>query len=155
MRHIRRSALVATSPQQMFDLINDVERYPDFVPACTAARVIERDADELHAELTVGAGLLKMTFSTRNRLHPPERIEMRLESGPLKSLNGRWNLTPVTAGDVTGCRVELDLTFETQGGLAAMTLTPVIERLAGSLVDAFVGRARQQRAGVAAGARAS
>src|SRR5690606_33303577 len=99
MRHIRRSALVATSPQRMFELINDVERYPEFVPACTAARVLEQTDEELHAELTVGAGLLKTTFSTRNRLHPPERIEMRLESGPLKSLNGRWLLTPVTAGD--------------------------------------------------------
>ncbi len=145
MRHIRRSALVATSPQRMFELINDVERYPAFVPACTAARVLERSPEELHAELTVGAGLLKTTFSTRNRLHPPERIEMRLESGPLKSLNGRWTLTPVAAGSVQGCRVELDLTFEPQGGLAALALAPVIERLASSLVDAFVARARQER----------
>lgn len=131
----------------MFELINDIEHYPDFVPACTAARVLERSADELHAELTVGAGLLKTTFSTRNRLHPPERIDMQLESGPLKSLNGRWTLMPVAAGDVSGCRVELDLTFEPQGGLAAMALAPVIERLASSLVDAFVARARQERAG--------
>src|SRR5690606_1565895 len=138
MRHIRRSALVATSPQRMFELINDIEHYPDFVPACTAARVLERSADELHAELTVGTGLLKTTFSTRNRLHPPERIDMQLESGPLKSLNGRWTLMPVAAGDVSGCRVELDLTFEPQGGLAAMALAPVVERLASSLVDAFV-----------------
>ena len=156
MRHIRRSALVATSPQRMFELINDVERYPEFVPACTAARVLEQNDEELHAELTVGAGLLKTTFSTRNRLHPPERIEMRLESGPLKSLNGRWLLTPVTAGDVAGCRVELDLSFEAGGGLAAMTLGPVIERLASSLVDAFVSRARQERAaGRVPGARVS
>jgi ribosome-associated toxin RatA of RatAB toxin-antitoxin module len=155
MRHIRRSALVATSPQRMFELINDVERYPEFVPGCAGARVLERDEGELHAELTVGAGLLKTTFSTRNRLHPPERIEMRLESGPLKSLHGEWKLTPVAAGDVAGCRVELDLSFEAQGGLAAMTLGPVIEKLASSLVDAFVSRARQERAAAApAGARA-
>jgi ribosome-associated toxin RatA of RatAB toxin-antitoxin module len=145
MRHIRRSALVGTSPQRMFDLINDVERYPEFVPGCTAARVIESSASELHAELTVGAGLMKATFSTRNRLSPPDLIEIQLEKGPLKSLHGRWTLVPVAAGDVAGCRVELDLSFEPEGGLAAMALTPVIEKLAGSLVDAFVARARRLR----------
>src|SRR5690606_7247782 len=149
----RRSALVATTPRRMFDLINDVERYPEFVPACSGARVLERSEEELRAELTVGAGLLKTTFATRNRLHPPGLIEMQLDSGPLKSLNGRWTLTPVTAGNVEGCRVELDLSFEPHGTLAAMAMAPVIERLAGSLVDAFVGRARQERpAGMPAGA---
>lgn len=156
MRHIRRSALVATSPARMFEIINDVDRYPEFVPGCSAARVLERSPGELRAELTVGSGLLKTTFSTRNTLHPPGLIEMQLASGPLKSLHGRWVLTPVEAGDVSGCRVELDLTFEPAGGLAAMAMAPVIEKLAGSLVEAFVVRARQEPAAQAAsgGARA-
>lgn len=137
----------------MFDLINDVERYPEFVPACSGARVLERSEEHLRAELTVGTGLLKTTFGTRNRLHPPGLIEMQLDSGPLKSLNGRWTLTPVNAGNVEGCRVELDLAFEPHGSLAAMAMAPVIERLASSLVDAFVGRARHETAtGVPAGA---
>lgn len=129
----------------MFDLINDVERYPDFVPGCTRAVVLERSAEQLRAELTVGSGLLKATFSTRNVLHRPGLIEMHLDKGPLKSLHGRWTLTPVTAGQVTGCRVELDLTFEPHGAMA-MALGPVIERLGASLVDAFVARARHEMA---------
>lgn len=143
MRHIRRSALVPSSPQRMFDLINDVEHYPQFVPGCSAARVLERSPVQLRAELTVGSGLMKTTFSTVNRLHPPGLIEMHLASGPLKSLAGRWTLTPVAAGNVAGCRVELDLSFEPHGGLAALALGPVVERLASSLVDAFVARGRQ------------
>lgn len=137
----------------MFDLINDVERYPQFVPGCSAARVIESSPGQLHAELTVGTGMLKTTFATRNTLHPPHLIEIQLESGPLKSLHGRWDLTPVQSGEVTGCRVELDMSFEPHSGIAAMALGPVIERLASSLVDAFVSRARQERA-QEAGARA-
>lgn len=142
MRQIRRSALVAVSPERMFDLINDVERYPEFVPGCSAASVLERAPDRLRARLTVGSGMLRTAFVTRNVLRRPERIEMELDEGPLKSLQGLWTLTPVNAGGVAGCRVELDLSFETQGGLAGMALGPVVERMAGSLVDAFVARAR-------------
>jgi ribosome-associated toxin RatA of RatAB toxin-antitoxin module len=143
MRQIRRSALVATSPERMFELINDVARYPDFVPGCAAAEVLERGADSLLARLTVGNGALRTTFVTRNRLLAPHAIDMELEEGPLRSLSGKWRLTPVAAGDVVGCRVDLDLTFEVQGGLLGMAMGPMIERVAGSLVDAFVTRARQ------------
>jgi ribosome-associated toxin RatA of RatAB toxin-antitoxin module len=146
MRHIHRSALVATSPQRMFDLINDIERYPQFVPGCSSARVLARTPESVHAELTVGSGLMKTTFSTVNRLHPPGLIEMQLDSGQLRSLAGRWVLTPVADGVVSGCRVELDLTFEPRGALAAMTLGGLVERLASSLVQAFVTRARQEGA---------
>jgi ribosome-associated toxin RatA of RatAB toxin-antitoxin module len=142
MRQIRRSALVPVPRERMFELINDVERYPEFVPGCSAAEVLERGADSLRARLTVGSGLLRTAFVTRNRLQAPHAIEMELDEGPLRSLHGTWTLTPVASGDLTGCRVELDLSFEVQGGLAGMALGPVVERLAGSLVDAFVARAK-------------
>lgn len=147
MRHIHRSALVAASCELMFDLINDVAGYPDFVPGCSAARVLERSDAQVRAELTVGSGLMRTSFTTCNRLQRPHQIEMRLESGPLKSLDGRWRLTPVAGEGISGCRVELELAFEPQGGLAALTLGAAVERLAGSLVDAFVARARQLQAG--------
>lgn len=127
----------------MFELINDVERYPEFVPGCAAAEVLERGVDSLRARLTVGSGPLHTSFVTRNTLLAPHAIEMDLDEGPLKSLKGRWKLTPVAAGDVVGCRVDLDLAFEVQGGLAGLALGPAIERMAGSLVDAFVARARE------------
>ncbi len=143
MRQIQRSALVAVSPERMFELINDVERYPEFVPGCSAAEVLERGPDMLRARLTVGSGPLRTAFVTRNLLQPPHAIDMELDEGPLRSLSGKWRLTPVMAGDVSGCRVELDLTFEVQRGLAGLAMGPMIERVAGSLVDAFVARARQ------------
>jgi ribosome-associated toxin RatA of RatAB toxin-antitoxin module len=144
MRQIRRSALVAASPEHMFELINDVARYPEFVPGCAAAEVLERGEDSLLARLTVGSGALRTTFVTRNHLQAPHAIDMELEEGPLRSLSGKWRLTPVAAGDVAGCRVELDLTFEVKGGLLGMAMGPMIERVAASLVDAFVARARQR-----------
>lgn len=146
MRQIRRSALVTASPERMFELINDVEKYPQFVPGCSAARVLERSEGELRAELTVGSGVTRTSFSTRNRLHPPGRIDMQLAGGPLKSLEGQWRLTPVASGAVAGCRVELDLQFEPQSALAAIAMGPLIERLASSLVDAFVARVKDEAA---------
>ncbi len=148
MREIRRSALVPVTPQRMFELINDVERYPQFVPGCHAAEVLERQGDLLRARLTVGSGALHTSFITRNRLEPDRHIQMDLEEGPFRSLTGRWTLTPLeVGGDLTGCSVELVLRFEMKSGLAGMALGPLVERMAVSLVDAFVARARQERAG--------
>jgi len=143
MRQIRRSALVAASRERMFDLINDVERYPEFVPGCAAAEVLERGPDMLRARLTVGSGPLSTSFVTRNRLQAPHSIDMELDEGPLRSLTGKWRLTPVKTGDIDGCRVDLDLAFELKGGMAGLALGPAVERVAGSLVDAFVARVRQ------------
>jgi ribosome-associated toxin RatA of RatAB toxin-antitoxin module len=147
MREIRRSALVPVTPQRMFELINDVERYPQFVPGCHAAEVLERQGDLLRARLTVGSGALHTSFVTRNRLEPDRYIQMDLEEGPFRSLTGRWTLTPVEAGsDLAGCSVELVLRFEMKSGLTGLALGPLVERMAASLVDAFVVRARQERA---------
>jgi ribosome-associated toxin RatA of RatAB toxin-antitoxin module len=146
MREIRRSALVPVPPQRMFELINDIERYPQFVPGCHAAEVLERNGDLVRARLTVGAGALRTSFTTRNLLEPHRCIQMDLEEGPFRSLTGRWTLEPVQMSDLTGCSVQLVLRFEVKGGLTGLALGPLVERMAASLVDAFVLRARQERA---------
>lgn len=146
MRNVKRSALVGASPEAVFEMINDVERYPEFVPGCTAAQVLSRSPGEIVASLSVGKGLLSTSFTTRNSLEAGRRVTMDLVEGPFKYLEGIWTLTPLgqdDAGGAAGCRVELDLTFEPAGGLAGMALTPLIEHTAGSLVNAFVQRARR------------
>lgn len=137
----------------MFALINDIERYPDFVPGCQAASVLERTDAMLRARLTVGSGALATSFVTRNQLVPSRSVRMDLEEGPFRSLTGQWTLEPLIAvqGE-EGCSVQLVLRFELQRGLAGLAMGPLIERMAGSLVDAFVARARQ---GAAAGGGAS
>jgi ribosome-associated toxin RatA of RatAB toxin-antitoxin module len=129
----------------MFELINDVAAYPRFVPGCSAATVLEKTPTMLRARLTVGSGLLKTSFVTRNTLTPDSHIRLELEEGPLRSLDGAWQLTPVMSPDSgaeIGCKVELHLRFELQGGIAGLAMGPVLERMAGSLVDAFVAQTR-------------
>jgi ribosome-associated toxin RatA of RatAB toxin-antitoxin module len=142
MREVKRSALIAESPDRMYALINDIERYPEFVPWCTAARVESRKQGEVVAALTIKRGPLRAEFTTRNLLEPGKRILMQFVSGPFSVLEGLWTLTPL--GDL-GCRVELEMRFEFANRVAGTLFAPLFEDTAASLVDAFVKRARETR----------
>ena len=142
MREVKRSALIAETPARMYQLINDIERYPEFVPGCTAARVDARKDLEVVATLQIRKGPLNTEFSTRNLLEPDKRVLMQLVSGPFRVLEGLWTLTPL--GDL-GCRVELEMRFEFANRMAGALFEPLFEGTAASLVDAFVNRARQTK----------
>lgn len=139
MREVKRSALVAQRPERMYALINDIERYPEFVPWCARAQVQSRSEDEIVATLAVKRGLLQTEFTTRNTLTPESQIHMALVSGPFRKFEGLWRLAPI--GE-TGTRIELELRFEFDNVLSAAIFEPLFESTAGSLVDAFVVRAR-------------
>src|SRR5215204_2328463 len=144
MREVKRSALIAEAPARMYQLINDIERYPEFVPGCVAARVVSRLDNEVVATLNIKRGPLRAEFTTRNLLEPDRRILMQFVSGPFRVLEGLWTLTPL--GEL-GCRVELEMRFEFANRIAGALFEPLFEDTAASLVDAFVARARQQRSG--------
>jgi ribosome-associated toxin RatA of RatAB toxin-antitoxin module len=126
----------------MFALINDIESYPQFLPWCTSAHVQSRTDRELIASIGVRRGPLNSQFTTRNELTPNRHISMRLVSGPFKTLEGDWTLTPVEVPGQPGCRVDLVLRFAFANRLAAVVFEPLFEDTAASLVDAFVARAR-------------
>lgn len=139
MREIKRSALVAQPPARMFALINDIERYPQFVPWVTSARIESQTAEEIVATLAVKRGALHTEFTTRNILEPQTRIALRLVKGPFDHLEGEWRLTPIGAA---GCKVELILRFSFASKVSGLVLEPLFESTAATLVDAFVARAR-------------
>ena len=139
MREVKRSALVNKPPAELFALINDIESYPQFLPWCTHARVVSRTPTEIVATLGVRQGTLHGEFTTRNTLEPDRRILMELVSGPFRKLEGEWLLTPI---EPEGCRVELTMRFAFSHRLTAMLFEPKFAATIGSLVDAFVARAR-------------
>jgi ribosome-associated toxin RatA of RatAB toxin-antitoxin module len=139
MREVKRSALVSRPPREMYALINDIESYPQFLPWCTHARIEARSDVEIIATLGVRQGGLHGEFTTRNTLEPERRIHMQLMSGPFRTLEGEWRLTPI---DTSGCRIELSLRFAFKNPLTALLLEPRFAATVGSLVDAFVARAR-------------
>jgi ribosome-associated toxin RatA of RatAB toxin-antitoxin module len=143
MREVKRSALIAESPARMYALVNDIERYPDFVPWCTAARVDARKDGEVVATLTIKRGPVKSEFTTRNLLEPDKRVLMQFVSGPFRVLEGLWTFTAL--GDL-GCRIELEMRFEFANRVTNALFAPLFEDTAASLVDAFVKRARDTKA---------
>jgi len=139
MREVKRSALVGRPPEELFALINDIESYPQFLPWCSDARVLSRTAQEIVATLGVRQGALHGEFTTRNLLEPPHRIRLELVRGPFRTLDGEWLLSPI---EPHGCRVELGVRFAFRNPLTGLLFEPQFASTVGSLVDAFVARAR-------------
>ncbi|WP_280548829.1 MULTISPECIES: type II toxin-antitoxin system RatA family toxin [unclassified Halomonas] len=138
MPTVNRSAMVRHTPKDMFDLVNDFERYPEFLPGCRRARLLERDDSHLIGEMTLGRAGIEQSFTTRNDLIEPERIEMSLVSGPFKRLRGRWLFLPM--GE-RACKISLELEFEFANRLLAMAFGKLFQQVAGQLVDSFTRRA--------------
>jgi ribosome-associated toxin RatA of RatAB toxin-antitoxin module len=145
MREVIRSVLIARPAALVYELINDIERYPEFVPGCASARVISREPNEIVALLGIKKGPLALEFTTRNRLTPSSAIAMQLLDGPFTELTGGWRLTALSGN---GCRATLSLRFAFSNRVTALVLEPLFEKIVADLVEAFVLRARQLPASV-------
>lgn len=139
MKKVTASALVPFSAQQMFELVNDIEAYPQFMPGCVGARILERGINWLEAELHLSQSGFQQTFITRNQLNPPTSIEMHLVEGPFSRLDGFWHFKSL--GDI-GCKVEFELSFELKNRLLQMTLSGRFAAISQQQVDAICTRAK-------------
>jgi len=135
MPQIERSALVEHPAEQMFDLVNDVAAYPQRFHWCAGAEVLESSAERMLARLDLGIGAVHTWFSTENRLHRPDRIEMNLHDGPFRHLVGIWRFQPLAE---TACKVSLTLDFEPASRLLLPVLNLGLRKLADQMVDDFV-----------------
>lgn len=140
MPQIERSALVFYSAQQMFDLVNAVPDYPQFLPGCSSARIVSQTNNEMVASLTVSKAGIGHSFTTRNTLEQPNRIAMQLVDGPFKQLQGGWEFQPLSA---TACKVILRLEFEFSSKLIQFAFGKIFAELTASMVQAFTERAKQ------------
>ena len=143
MKTIVKSVLIWYSPQEMYVLVTDVAQYPQFLPWCDRARVIESDASGMTAEIGIAFSGLRHTFTTRNAHLPGERVVIKLVNGPFSKLDGEWNFLPIGDGSQRACRVELTLSYGFDNATLGKLIGPVFDKIAGSLVDAFVKRAAQ------------
>lgn len=134
-----RSALVTRPPALLYQLVEEVERYPEFVPGCTSAQVLERADGQMLARLAVRRGPLRTEFTTRNQLDPGRGVHMQLVEGPFRVLEGQWSFTPIASN---GCRIQLSLRFQFSNALKSALFDALFEETAASLVRAFVARAQ-------------
>ena len=138
-KYIERSALVPFTALQMYELVNDIEAFPEFMEGCVGSEIIEQGVNFMEARLDLRKGGMAHSFATRNQLIHGERIEMQLSQGDaFKSLTGVWDFKNL--GDV-GCKVNLQLEFEFKNKLIALAAEPFFEQMANQLVDAVCRRA--------------
>ena len=138
MRKIHKNALVPYPASEMYKLVNDVARYPEFLPWCRGAEVLESSATDMRARLDLARGSFHKSFTTHNDLTPGRAITMTLEDGPFKHLEGRWRFTDLGP---EGSKVELDMEFQFDSMLLDLVAGKVFEDICNSLVDAFIRRA--------------
>lgn len=140
MTHVQKSALVKFSAQQMFDLVDNIEAYPEFLPWCSGSRIISRTEEIVEAELSIAKGGFHKSFATRNRLDNGGRIYMSLLNGPFSSLEGVWDFMPLRED---ASKISLDLEFEMSGKLAVLAFGAVFNQICNTMVSSFTQRAKQ------------
>jgi len=136
--HTEKRVLPYT-PEQMFALVADVERYPEFLPWCVGARIRERGPTLIVADLIIGFRLIRERFTSRVALSPPSGIDVAYTDGPFRYLNNHWGFDPVPGG----CRVDFFVDFEFKSRLLQKMIEMLFGEAVRRMVAAFETRAKQ------------
>lgn len=137
--HAERRVLPYT-PEQLFDLVADVARYPEFLPWCKGARINRQEPGLLTAELTIGFSLLRESFGSRVDLDRPRRIDVTYTKGPMRYLDNHWIFRPVGEGQ---CEIDFFVDFEFRSRLVQRLMEVLFGEAMRRMVDAFERRAAQ------------
>jgi ribosome-associated toxin RatA of RatAB toxin-antitoxin module len=138
MTLVKRSRVVPYSCEQMYELVNRIEDYEQFLPYISKGIVHHRDDAEVQATLEIEAAGVTKSFTTRNRLSRNKMIEIRLIDGPFRHLEGFWRFDETQEGSM----ISFDLEFEFSNKMISMFLGPVFEQIADKMVDSFCERAK-------------
>ena len=143
MKTVHKSVLIWYSPQEMYALVTNVNQYPQFLPWCDHASVVSEHAQGMMAEIGISFAGVRQTFVTHNLHTEPSRVDMQLVKGPFSKLDGQWNFHTLGDGSQRACKVELLLHYGFDNAALGKLVGPVFDKIAASLVDAFVKRAQQ------------
>lgn len=143
MPSISRQALSAYSAEQLYDLVNDIAAYPEFLPWCPAVTVHKQTESFAEATIHIGKGRVEHGFTTVNTMQPGRKIKLELKDGPFSHLRGLWLFKPLgeAGSDVSGTKVSVELDFEFASRAADFALRPIFNEIANSLLNAFLERA--------------
>ncbi len=141
MAKVRRSMIVPYSAHEMYALASDVGRYQEFLPWCSASRILESGDNHTLAQVGIAYKGWKTTFTTRNHMVEDQSIQMTLDEGAaFETLEGVWRFKSL---DALACEVMLDVNFSLSGPLGNKMLGPIFRRICAELVDAFAARAKE------------
>ena len=140
MSQVKRSALIPFSAQQIYDLVNDVNAYADFLPWCANSRILQQTPTSMTATLTIQKGKFRQTFTTQNRLKAADSIIMQLIKGPFNQFHGEWYFIAL---DEHACKVTFMLDFSFNSKLLSLSLGPLVRNMANTMITAFAERAKE------------
>lgn len=138
MAMVEKSVLIGCSAQRMFDLVDNVEDYPRFLPWCSQTQVEFRDDKKIVATLHINYLSVKSHFTTENEKEIPLWMSIKLVDGPFRRLEGLWRFKPLAEN---ACKIEFQLTYEFSSKIFEKVIGPVFNQITNALVDAFVKRA--------------
>src|SRR5690606_11066716 len=139
MHTVQRSVLVPYNCAQMFDLVADVEKYPQFLPWCGGAEVHHQDEEGMKASITISIAGIKQTFTTQNDHDYPNEITVKLVDGPFSHLTGLWRFQVLSED---ACKVIYTMEYAFSNRALEMVVGPVFNRIATSFIDSFTQRAQ-------------
>ncbi|MDM4765763.1 type II toxin-antitoxin system RatA family toxin [Pelomonas sp. SE-A7] len=148
MKHVKKSVLLWYSPREMYDLVTDIARYPEFLPWCEKAELLEQHEGGMTARLSLAYAGVRHAFTTRNSHEAERKVDMELVDGPFSKLEGTWLFLPLgkPGGELGGggpqaCKIEFDLCYAFSSKALEAVVSPVFDRVANTFVDRFVERA--------------
>ena len=149
MKHVKKSVLLWYTAHEIYELVVDVEAYPQFLPWCERAEILQRDETGLTARLHLAYSGIRHAFTTRNLQVRDESVQVSLVDGPFSMLEGHWRFVPLSlpsgmAGPSSGaCKIEFEMRYAFSNGVLEAAISPVFDRIANTFVDSFVRRAEQ------------
>ncbi|MFN7695764.1 MAG: type II toxin-antitoxin system RatA family toxin [Burkholderiales bacterium] len=148
MKPVKKSVLLWYSPREMYELVTHIEAYPEFLPWCAAAQVLERHEGGLTARLDMAFAGVRTQFTTRNLHEANQRVRVALVEGPFAHLEGDWHFKPLSRpgsapDEVNACKINFEMSYRFEHGALDAVLSPVFDKVAETLVDRFVARAEQ------------
>lgn len=123
----------------MFEIVNNVEAYPEFLPWCAETRILSQTDSSMEASILMKKAGVNRWFTTKNRIDKNKSIKMTLVNGPFKHLDGEWKFIEFEA---SASKIELELSFEFSHGLGSTLIAPIFTQIANTLVDSFCKRAQ-------------
>lgn len=149
MKQVRKSVLLWYAPHELYQLVVDIEKYPQFLPWCERAEVLSRDEEGQTARLHLAYAGVRQAFTTRNVQTADRSVRVGLVDGPFSLLDGLWQFVPLPlpAGEgstgIDACKIEFELRYQFANAVLELAISPVFDRIADTLVDSFVRRAEQ------------
>jgi ribosome-associated toxin RatA of RatAB toxin-antitoxin module len=149
MKQVKKSVLLWYTPHEIYQLVIDVEKYPEFLPWCARVEVLDRDEQGPTVRLHLAYSGIRHAFTTRNVQVADESVHIKLVDGPFSLLDGTWRFValplPAAPGgtDNAACKIEFELRYEFSNAILEAAISPVFDRIANTFVDSFVRRAEQ------------